>query len=88
MKPRQARPWACWRAAASALRGRYRDGEQAHPRVKTVELSEGRTDRVEEVESRDGESMIAVGVEWHELELCRKVKGAGGMWNPSKRRGC
>ncbi len=80
LKPRQARPWACWRAAASALRGRYRDsGQEAHQRVKTVELSENRTDLVAEVESRDGESMIAVGVGWHELELRRRCKALGGI---------
>ncbi len=64
---------------------RYRYDEQTHQRVKTVELIENRTEWVAEDASRGGESMIAVRVGWQELDLRRKVKAAGGRWDPAKR---
>ncbi len=64
---------------------RYRYDEQTHQRVKTVELIEDQKDRGAKDESRGGEELIAVRVDWQELDLRRKVKAAGGRWDSAKR---
>ena len=64
---------------------RYRYDEQTHQQVKTVELIESRKNWEAEDASRGGESMMAVRVGRQELELRRKVKAAGGKWDPARR---
>ncbi len=64
---------------------RYRYDEQTHQRVRTVELVRDWTDWGAKDGSRGGESLTAVRVSWQELELRRKVKAAGGKWDPAKK---
>ena len=66
---------------------RYRYDEQTRQRVKTVGLIENSTDLRAGGASRDGKGMTAERVDWKELELRRKVKAAGGKWEPAKRVG-
>ena len=66
---------------------RYRYDEQTRQRVKTVELIENSTNWGAGDTSRDCEGMTAVRVDWKDLELGRKVKAAGGKWEPAKRVG-
>ncbi len=64
---------------------RYRYDERTKQRVKTVELIVSRSDW-KPVGTRSGsESVVAVRVGWQEAELRRKVKTAGGKWDPVKR---
>ena len=64
---------------------RYRYDEERKKRYKTVELI------VEEAdwEPRDGriagDAIVGIRVDYQELELRRKVKRAGGRWNPERR---
>ncbi len=64
---------------------RYRYDETTHQRVKTVELIESRADWKAADSAKGGEIMSAVRVGWQELDLRRKVKGAGGRWDPVRR---
>ena len=64
---------------------RYRYDEQTRQRVKTVELIVDRKNWQPEPRSSGDEVMIAVRIGWQELELRRKVKSAGGQWDPAKR---
>jgi hypothetical protein len=54
---------------------RYRYDEERFRRYKTVELIEEET-----VWAPDLDKVVAVRVEWGEVELARQVKTAGGVW--------
>ncbi len=64
---------------------RYRYDEETRQRVTTVELIESRADWGQEDAPKGDESMDAVRIDWQELALRRKVKAAGGRWDPAKR---
>ncbi len=64
---------------------RHRYDEQTKQRVKTVELIVGRSDWQPEARRRREGTVVAVRVDWHETGLRRKVKAAGGRWDPKKR---
>ncbi len=64
---------------------RYRYDEQTKQRVKTVELIVDRSDWRPEAKQAGEGAVVAVRVDWHETELRRKVKAAGGRWDPKKR---
>ena len=59
--------------------------ERTHQRVKTVELIVERTNWAGESRRVDGESMVRCVSAGKESELRRKVKTAGGKWDPVKR---
>lgn len=64
------------------LRIRYRYDPQKKKRYKTVELI------VEEIDwtpTHKPDAIVAVKVEWGEVELGRQVKRAGGKWNPERK---
>lgn len=75
---------------------RYRYDEDTRERLKTVELVVQRRSREREAEypgSRklDGRAgsaarrRVALRIGWRETELRRRVKSAGGLWDPVRR---
>ena len=64
---------------------RYRYDEAARKRYKTVEII------VEEIEwpvkspVDDFDNVIGIKVHWGEKDLARRVRNAGGVWNPHQK---
>ncbi len=53
--------------------------------MKTVELIVGRSGWQLEARQAGEGAVVAVRVDWQETGLRRKVKAAGGRWDPKKR---
>ncbi|MCP3998850.1 MAG: hypothetical protein GY722_27830 [bacterium] len=64
---------------------RYRYDERTKQRLKTVELIVDTANWRPAARHATGESPVAVRVDWQETELRRKVKAAGGKWDPERR---
>ncbi len=64
---------------------RYRYDEQRQKRFKTVELILGETPWTPKPKPVNKTTIVNLRVELKEAELQRKVKSAGGKWNPAKR---
>ena len=64
---------------------RYRYDERTKQRVKTVELIVARKEWKSIPRSTGGETVVAVRVDWREAEVRRRVKAAGGKWDPVAR---
>lgn len=80
----------------SLLCVRYRYDEDTRERLKTVELVVQRRSRERETEypgsrkldDRAGNAArrrVALRIDWRETELRRRVKSAGGRWDPVRR---
>ncbi len=63
---------------------RYRCDERTRQRVETVELIADRSSWKPDA-TRPGDETVVVRVGWQEVELRRKVKAAGGKWDPVRR---
>ena len=64
---------------------RYRYDAETGRRFKTAEVIVGISDRKPETSPRRDDSTVALRVGWRELELRRRVKAAGGKWDPVAR---
>ncbi len=64
---------------------RYRYDEESGKRYKTVELIVEETDWVRKDRRPPGATLVALRINWSELELRRIVKSAGGRWDPVRR---
>ncbi len=83
------------RFGPSLLRVRYRYDEERREHLKTVELLVQRHSRDRKrdcPESRppvkracDSNQQVALRVGWRERDLQRRVKSAGGRWDPARR---
>ena len=71
------------RRSADLRARRYR--EESGKRYKTVELIVEETEWVRKVKRSAGAALVALRINWNELELRRIVKSAGGTWDPVKR---
>ncbi len=73
---------------------RYRYDEQRREQVKTVEMVVRRRSRKRDTEvegsrspgaRRSGSRRVALRIGWRERDLQRRVKSAGGRWDPGTR---
>ncbi|HEX9005141.1 MAG TPA: hypothetical protein VGB07_34845 [Blastocatellia bacterium] len=64
---------------------RYRYDDQLQKRFKTVELIVEETAWTPPPAPIPATAIVGVRVEFAEVELQRKVKQAGGRWNPTRR---
>ncbi len=64
---------------------RYRFDDQLQKRFKTVELIVEETAWIPPARLLAANTIVGVRVELAEVELQRKVKQAGGRWNPARR---
>lgn len=64
---------------------RYRYDDQSQNRFKTVELIVEETALTPPARRLAANTIVGVRVELAEVELQRKVKQAGGKWNPARR---
>ena len=64
---------------------RYRYDEERRKRLKTVELVVDEVDWEPREPKTRGDTIVALRVEWQEMELRYTVKTAGGRWNPARR---
>ena len=64
---------------------RYRYDRQLRKRYKTVELIVEESEWTPPVESLTAATLVGVRVEFKETELQRRVKAAGGKWNPARK---
>jgi len=64
---------------------RFRYDATTRQRLKTVELVIERTGWEPPPEKRTADTVVALRIEGYESELRKKVKTAGGKWNPEKR---
>jgi hypothetical protein len=64
---------------------RYRYDEHQQKRFKTVEIIVEEVPWTPKPKPVKPATIIAVRVEYGEVELGRRVKSAGGKWNPAKR---
>ena len=85
----EARP-AGYEEAVGVLRGpaglrTRRYDEKIGKRFKTVELIVEETEWRPKGKRPRGASLVALRISWDEVQLRRKVKGAGGKWDPVRR---
>lgn len=80
------------RFGSSLLRVRYRYDENTRERLKTVELVIQRRCRkrpaASRPSSRNNAAMsrkVASRIGWREVDLRRRVKSAGGRWDPTRK---
>ncbi len=64
---------------------RYRYDAQKRRRFKTVELIVGASEWLPGGGPVDGGEIVSLRVGWRELDLRRRVKAAGGTWDPLNR---
>ncbi|MCP3998471.1 MAG: hypothetical protein GY722_25900 [bacterium] len=64
---------------------RYRYDEKIGKRFKTAELIVEETEWRPKGQRPRGASLVALRIDWDEYQLRRKVKGAGGKWDPVRR---
>ncbi len=64
---------------------RYRYDAQKRRRFKTVELIVAASDWSPRGRPVEGGEVVSLRVEWRELDLRRRVKTAGGTWDPEGR---
>jgi hypothetical protein len=64
---------------------RFRYDETTQQRLKTIELVVERADWKPPLKKFTAATVVALRIEGYETELRKKVKAAGGKWNPEKR---
>lgn len=64
---------------------RFRYDAATRQRIKTVELIVERIDWDPPPEKFSADTLVAVKIEGYEIDLRKKIKEAGGKWNPDKR---
>ncbi len=63
----------------------YRYDEERRKRFKTVEPVVDEVDWEPRRPKMGGDTIVALRVDWQEMELRHTVKTAGGRWNPGRR---
>ncbi|GLI39314.1 hypothetical protein KI811_17595 [Geobacter hydrogenophilus] len=64
---------------------RFRYDAATRQRIKTVELIVERIDWNPPPEKYPADTLVAVKIEGYEIDLRKKIKEAGGKWNPDKK---
>ncbi|ABB32318.1 hypothetical protein GeomeDRAFT_3197 [Geobacter metallireducens RCH3] len=64
---------------------RFRYDAATRQRIKTVELIVERIDWNPPPEKFSADTLVAVKIEGYEIDHRKKIKEAGGKWNPDKR---
>ena len=64
---------------------RYRYDAEKKKRYKTVELIVEETAWEPPSEPIDGETIVGIKVEWGEVDVAKRVKRAGGVWDGEKK---
>ena len=83
------------RLGPNLLRVRYRDDDDRREHLKTVELVVQRHSRDRKLDcpesrpperrARGAPQQVALRIGWRERDLQRRVKSAGGRWDPARR---